>query len=59
MEVEAAQAGEIVALAGLEGISIGETLADPENPIALATDQGGRADGTHDIWREQLPIFWA
>ena len=35
VEVEAAQAGEIIALAGLEGISIGETLADPENPIAL------------------------
>ncbi|MFZ0534169.1 MAG: translational GTPase TypA [Anaerolineales bacterium] len=35
VEIEAAQAGEIIALAGLEGISIGETLADPENPIAL------------------------
>ncbi len=35
VEVEQAEAGEIVALAGLEGISIGETLADPENPVAL------------------------
>ena len=35
VEVEEAQAGEIVALAGLEGIGIGETLADPDNPIAL------------------------
>lgn len=35
VEVEQAGAGEIVALAGLEGIAIGETLADPENPIAL------------------------
>jgi GTP-binding protein len=34
MEVEA-EAGEIIALAGLEGIAIGETLADPENPQAL------------------------
>lgn len=34
-EVEQAQAGEIIALAGLEGIGIGETLADPENPVAL------------------------
>jgi len=34
-EVERAQAGEIIALAGLEGIAIGETLADPENPQAL------------------------
>jgi len=35
VEVEEAAAGEIVALAGLEGIGIGETLADPENPISL------------------------
>jgi GTP-binding protein len=37
VEVESAAAGEIVALAGLEGIAIGETLADPENPQALPT----------------------
>jgi GTP-binding protein len=35
VEVVEAQAGEIVAIAGLEGIGIGETLADPENPVAL------------------------
>ena len=35
VEVEDAQAGEIVALAGLEGIGIGETLADPEDPRQL------------------------
>jgi len=37
IEVEQAQAGEIIALAGLEGIAIGETLADPEYPQALPT----------------------
>lgn len=37
IEVESALAGDIVALAGLEGISIGETLASPENPVALPT----------------------
>ena len=37
VEVEQAQAGEIIELAGLEGIAIGETLADPENPRALPT----------------------
>jgi len=37
IEVEQAEAGEIIALAGLEGIAIGETLADPENPVALPT----------------------
>ena len=35
VEVEEAQAGEIIALAGLEGIAIGETLADPDDPQAL------------------------
>ncbi|MCJ7700406.1 MAG: EF-Tu/IF-2/RF-3 family GTPase, partial [Anaerolineales bacterium] len=35
IEVEQAQAGDIVAVAGLEGIAIGETLADPETPLAL------------------------
>jgi len=33
--VTSAEAGEIVTIAGLKNISIGETLADPENPIAL------------------------
>jgi GTP-binding protein len=33
--VDSAQAGDIVVLAGLEGIAIGETLTDPEHPQAL------------------------
>jgi len=37
IEVQSAMAGDIVALAGLEGISIGETLASLENPVALPT----------------------
>ncbi len=37
IEVDEARAGDIVSLAGLEGIAIGETLADPENPVALPT----------------------
>lgn len=35
VEVPCAEAGEIVAIAGLEHVAIGETLADPENPVAL------------------------
>ena len=35
VEVDHAEAGEIVAIAGLEGINIGETLADPAHPVAL------------------------
>jgi len=34
-EVESAGAGEIVALAGLDGVEIGSTIADPENPDRL------------------------
>ncbi len=34
-DVEQADAGEIVAVAGLEAISIGDTIADSEQPLAL------------------------
>src|SRR5512144_2122721 len=37
VEIEEASAGEIISLAGLEGIAIGDTLADPINPVALPT----------------------
>jgi GTP-binding protein len=37
IEVEEAIAGDIISLAGLDEISIGETLADPANPVALPT----------------------
>ncbi|MGW8249854.1 MAG: translational GTPase TypA [Anaerolineales bacterium] len=35
VEVQQARAGEIIALAGLEGVSIGETLADADDPRPL------------------------
>ncbi|MFN0149759.1 MAG: translational GTPase TypA [bacterium] len=35
VEVDAAPPGEIIAVAGISDISIGETIADPENPQAL------------------------
>ena len=35
VEVQEAFAGDIIAIAGLENIAIGETLADPEQPVAL------------------------
>src|SRR3990172_11628873 len=40
-EVEHANAGEIVALAGLEGIEIGLTLTDPRHPERMAGGGGG------------------
>uniref|UniRef100_UPI003B3B3DAC translational GTPase TypA n=1 Tax=Nakamurella sp. TaxID=1869182 RepID=UPI003B3B3DAC len=33
--VESAAAGDLIAVAGMADITIGETLADPENPVAL------------------------
>ena len=35
VEVEVAEAGDIVALVGLPSVDIGDTIADPENPEAL------------------------
>jgi GTP-binding protein len=37
VEVDEISAGDIISLAGLEGIAIGETLADPADPAALPT----------------------
>ena len=37
IEIESASAGDIVSLAGLDEIGIGETLADPASPVALPT----------------------
>ena len=36
-EVEEAQAGEIVAIAGIPDITIGETITDPDRPMPLPT----------------------
>ena len=35
-DIEEASAGQIVALAGIEYVKIGDTVADPDNPVALA-----------------------
>jgi GTP-binding protein len=37
IDVDAAGAGDIVCLAGIENIMIGETIADAENPVAIPT----------------------
>ena len=35
MEIEEAEAGDIVAFAGMETVDVGDTVCDPENPVAL------------------------
>src|SRR6188768_837150 len=37
IEATAAMAGDIICLAGIENIMIGETIADAENPVAIQT----------------------
>ncbi|HTK03970.1 MAG TPA: translational GTPase TypA, partial [Candidatus Eisenbacteria bacterium] len=37
IEVDEVYAGDIVAIAGISDVSIGETIADPANPVALPT----------------------
>jgi GTP-binding protein len=39
VEVPEIEAGEIVAIAGLDQVAIGETLADPDHPVALPAIQ--------------------
>jgi GTP-binding protein len=35
IEIKEARAGDIIALAGMEGVNIGDTIADVENPVPL------------------------
>jgi GTP-binding protein len=35
MEIDEAEAGDIVAFAGMETVDVGDTIADPQNPVAL------------------------
>ncbi|MEE8589664.1 MAG: GTP-binding protein, partial [Sulfurimonadaceae bacterium] len=35
MEIDTAEAGDIVAFAGLETVDVGDTVCDPTNPVAL------------------------
>lgn len=37
IEAESAEAGDIVSIAGLENVKVGETIASPLNPVALPT----------------------
>ena len=37
VDVDVAEEGDIVAIAGIPDVSIGETIADPEHPVALPT----------------------
>ena len=53
---EEAQAGDIVAVNGVEEIGIGVTIADPAAPEAAAAAQGGRAHARHEFPGQHLAV---
>ncbi len=53
---ERVAAGDIVAVAGIEDINIGDTIADRERPRALPADPHRRADDRDDLRRQQLAV---
>ena len=54
VEIEQAAAGDIVCLAGIEDITIGETIADPEHRHRHSAHRDRRADGVDDLRRQHL-----
>ena len=58
VEIEDAAAGDIVCLAGLSDITIGETITDPDNPSPRVNDSCGRTDGIDDVWHQHVAASW-
>ena len=56
VEVPAAGAGEIVALAGFADVSIGATLAEPRGAGGAARHRHRGADAAADLRRQHLPL---
>ena len=54
IEVDEAGPGEIIAVAGLEDVTIGETLADPDDPASHADHHRRRAEPVDDHRRQHL-----
>ena len=54
IDIDEAAAGDIVCLAGIEDITIGETIADVEHRKAMPADRGRRADGVDDLRRQHV-----
>ena len=52
---DSAGPGDIIAIAGIPEIMIGETLADADNPVRAAADHRGRAGHLDDDRHQHLP----
>ena len=55
-DIVATELGDIVAIAGVEGINIGETITDVENPCAAAGHHHRRAHHRHPVHGEHLAL---
>lgn len=56
VELETAQAGDVVALAGLDDVEIGETIADPDDPKALPTIEIGEPTLSMEFMTNTSPL---
>ena len=56
VDVTEAAAGDIICLAGIENIMIGETIADAENPGRDPADRDRRADRVDDLRRQHVAV---
>ena len=56
IDLDSAGTGEVVALAGLEDVEIGETIADAENPIALPPLEIGEPTLTMEFMVNTSPL---
>ena len=54
--VASAGPGEIVALAGMSGIGLGESIAGGETPMPVAHTQRGRTHAVHGVLRQRFPV---
>ncbi len=55
-EVPEAEAGDIIAITGIEGPRISDTLCDPNTGRGPAAAVGGRTDRDHDLRGQQFPV---
>ena len=54
IDIDNAAAGDIVCLAGIPDITIGETVTEVERQMPVPDDRGGRADGVDDFRRQHV-----